>query len=521
MDLDDEQEEQEVTFLLRLRPTPSPPASRRRKSSIDSSLPVAGSGWDVVVERQGNTPPPHRRASLESRPSSGTSWDLASQPPVALSATPQRRSNADSRPNSGALWDLASQPPVVPSAPPQRRSSVESRPNSCASWDLASQPPVFPSAPPQRRSNTDSRPNSGASWARTSQSPVVSSAPPQRRAGVESRPNSGTLWDTTQPSVVPSAPPQRCASVDCRSTSGTAWDITSSTSSAPNAPPSSEVRVPWVCPMPQHAWAVPYGPQFPNVNWTQPFPIASQLGSDYRHWDPSALMPQTLPFQEDYRHHFEAPDMFFHPLSVENTNCQQPDTLTRHPQPYIPTHVQQDHSDVSEHLPRRGNEGPETSCGVESWSSLLSQRSLASLRAISSSHGNLLTINNHNVSSDKGFVPVRNITQSGIPKERVADESVSVNCNFVNSFRRHSVPSAPIARALSWDQLQRCGVPEEPSHDTRECPVDADPRALPPRPPKPAPFYRGGRQRPRITQQTTAPVRTHLNVALLIARSCR
>ncbi|XP_021923710.1 liprin-beta-1 isoform X16 [Zootermopsis nevadensis] len=86
MNSDDEEDEEEVRFLLRLRPTPSPPVSRRRKSSVGSSRPVSGSGWGVVIERQGGTPQPQRRTSWGSRPPSGTSWDTTSQPSVAPSA---------------------------------------------------------------------------------------------------------------------------------------------------------------------------------------------------------------------------------------------------------------------------------------------------------------------------------------------------------------------------------------------------------------------------------------------------
>jgi len=83
-----DEEEEEVTFLLRLRPTPSPPASRRRKSSIGSSRPVSGSGWDVVVERRGSTPPPPNKTGAESRLVSGTAWGITSQSSASPSAPP-------------------------------------------------------------------------------------------------------------------------------------------------------------------------------------------------------------------------------------------------------------------------------------------------------------------------------------------------------------------------------------------------------------------------------------------------
>ncbi|XP_033606383.1 liprin-beta-1 isoform X8 [Cryptotermes secundus] len=428
MDLDDEEEE-EVTFLLRLRPTPSPPASRRRKSSIGSTRPMSGSGWDVVVERQGNTPPPHRRASVESRPTSGSSWDVTSQSPVVPGAQPQRRTSVDSRPTSGTSWDLMSQPPVVPSAPPQCKTNVK-----------------------------------------------------------------------------------------CRPTSGTAWDTTSNTSASQSSPPSAEVPCPWVCPIPQHAWTAPYGPLFSNVSWTQPFPAPSQRGLNYRHFGPSTVVPQTFSLQEDYKHHFEAPDMFFHPLSVDNSICQHPDNLPLHPQPHNPTHTYQHHSNVSKDLPQRltsaemgigptGNLAHKISCDVESANSCETERNLASFKSVSLSHGSLPAISNQNMPSDnlstlnEGFVAVKNRIRSGTLKEPSINQKVSVNCqnsNFANSFRRYSVPSATFARASNMDQVQRCEVAEESRQDTSNCPP-----ALPPRPPKPARFHRGDRQRSQQIQEAT------------------
>jgi hypothetical protein len=84
------------------------------------------------------------------------------------------------------------------------------------------------------------------------------------------------------------------------------------------------------------------------------------------------------------------------------------------------------------------------------------------------------------------------------------------NNNFVDSFRRYSLPCVSSARALSMGQLQRCGVPEEPSQDTSDCPVETEPPALPPRPPKPARFHKGDRQRSQRIEEATTLVRRHI-----------
>jgi hypothetical protein len=236
-----------------------------------------------------------------------------------------------------------------------------------------------------------------------------------------------------------------------------------------------------------------------------------------------------LSLQEEYRHHFEAPDMFFHPLSVDNSIFQHPDNIPLHPQPHNPTPIYQHHSDVSKELPQRlisaemgidptGNLAHKTSCGVEKGNSCETQRNLACLKSISLSHGNLPAISNQNMSSDnlstrnEGFVAVKNRIRSGTPKEPGLNQKVSVNCqnsNFANNFRRYSVPSVTFARALSMDQLQRCEVPEESRQDTSDCPVETKPPALPPRPPKPARFHRGDRQRSQQRQEATTLVRRH------------
>jgi hypothetical protein len=266
------------------------------------------------------------------------------------------------------------------------------------------------------------------------------------------------------------------------------------------------------------------------VNWTQPFPAPSQRGLDYRHLDPTTVVPQALSLQEDYRHHFEAPDMFFHPLSFDNSIFQHPDNIPLHPQPHNPTHIYQHHLDISKDRPQRltsaemgtdptGNLARKTSCGVENGNSCETPRNLSSLKSISFSHGNLPAISNQNMSSDRlstlneGFGAHKNRIRSGTPKEPSMNQKVSVNCqngNFAKSFRRYSVPSASFSRALSMDQLQRCEVPEESREDTCDCPVETKPPALPPRPPKPASFHRGDRQRSQHMQEATALVRRYI-----------
>jgi hypothetical protein len=135
---------------------------------------------------------------------------------------------------------------------------------------------------------------------------------------------------------------------------------------------------------------------------------------------------------------------------------------------------------------------------------------------MSMSHGNLLAIKNQNIPGDRSSTPnedfgaVKNRIRSVTPKEPNASGKVSANSNFVNSFRRYSVPSVTLAHALSLDQLQRRGVPEESRQDTSDCPAEAKPPALPPRPPKPARFHRADRQRPRHTQEATTLVRRHI-----------
>jgi hypothetical protein len=166
-----------------------------------------------------------------------------------------------------------------------------------------------------------------------------------------------------------------------------------------------------------------------------------------------------------------------------------------------------------------GNLPHKTSYGVENGNSCESHRNLASSKSFSLSHGNLPAISNQNISSDhssnvnEGFVAVKNRIRCGTPKEHSKNQKVSLNCennNFLKSFRRYSVPSVTFARALSMEQLQRCGVPEESSRDTSDCPLETKPPALPPRPPKPARFHRSDRHRSQQIQEATALVRRHI-----------
>lgn len=70
------EEEDEVTFLLRLKPTPTPPIRRKfQQSTHQHSI----KGWDVVVEKRDFPPPPFvppappmRRYSLDAKRGSNT-----------------------------------------------------------------------------------------------------------------------------------------------------------------------------------------------------------------------------------------------------------------------------------------------------------------------------------------------------------------------------------------------------------------------------------------------------------------
>jgi hypothetical protein len=276
-----------------------------------------------------------------------------------------------------------------------------------------------------------------------------------------------------------------------------------------------------VCPTPQYAWSTPHGPLFPNVNWSQPFAAPSQLGLDYRHLGLSASIPQALTLQDDYKHHFETPSMFFQPLSVDTTSFQLPNNLPIHPQPQNRTYEYHRHSDASKDLPQRQT-SPEL--GIDGTRSLLhkksysvdnenpreSQRNLASLKSVSWSHGNLFAANNQNMSSsdysspiEQEFIAVNKGIRSSTPKEPDRNGQVSAdseNNRFVNSFRRYSLPPDTFARALSMDQLQPCGVSEEP--ESLKCAVEGKPPALPPRPPKPARFCKDERLRSQQMQET-------------------
>ncbi|KAG5888267.1 hypothetical protein JTB14_025187 [Gonioctena quinquepunctata] len=98
-------DEDEVTFLLRLKPTPTPPVRRKNARSTPQSAPK---GWDVVIERKDLPSPPL-------------------SPPVSSRI---RRFSLDSKRNGNSLPSRqfesireSSTPPLppkyLPSAPPQ------------------------------------------------------------------------------------------------------------------------------------------------------------------------------------------------------------------------------------------------------------------------------------------------------------------------------------------------------------------------------------------------------------------
>ena len=367
-----DEEEEEVTFLLRLRPTPSPPAPRRRKSSIGNSRPVSSSGWDVLVERQGSTPPPHNKTGVESRPISGTAWGITSQP---------------------------------------------------------------------------------------------------------------------------------------------------------SAPPPAEVLRPWVCPTPHRAWAAPYGPPFPNVSWTRAFAASSQHGVDYRNSDSTGI-PQTMPVEDDYKRHFETPNMFFHSLSMDKTNFYLPNNLPVHPHPQNPTHVYKNHSGESEDCCQRrtspdpkGNVLHKKSYSVDNGSVCEIDGIRDTPRSVSVSHGNLCSSSDHSFPPREGFVAVNSEFRSGTPKETNRNEQLSANSqenDFLNSFRRYSLPPGTFARALSMDQIHRCGVSETLNLESSDRRVASIAPALPPRPPKPARFGRDQRRRSQQLQETMPWVRIKIDLSLFV-----
>lgn len=65
-DYTDSEDEEEVTFLLRLRPTPSPPSRRRRHSIECRPTPQTKENWDVVVQRKDVPSPVLNRRKIPS-----------------------------------------------------------------------------------------------------------------------------------------------------------------------------------------------------------------------------------------------------------------------------------------------------------------------------------------------------------------------------------------------------------------------------------------------------------------------
>ena len=365
MNSDEEEEEEEVTFLLRLRPTPSPPASRRRKSSIGSTRPVSGSGWDVVIERQGTTPPP----------------------PCPLPHHPQRRTSVGGKPT----------------------------------------------------------------------------------------------WDMSSP--------------------------------LPSAPPPAEVLNPWVYQAPQHPWGTPYVSLVPNLSW-------AQHGMDYQ-----IDATKAVPYQEEYSHHFESPNMYFHPLSVERTSYPLPSNYPLHPKPQIPNNLR--HTNTTNDRirnpispePRNGRHRPPP---IHKKSNSFDNEyfepktNLKSVKSISLSHGNLPRA----VNKEKAeFIPP--VKQSLLVNNGIKTDKTNGNRNseinnvcvdgnmFLNTFRRYSLNSETVAR-VSMEQFQKSQDPDSTQghQDNR---TETKPPALPPRPPKPARFSRDSQH-----LDTTKWVRMHFSKEVFI-----
>ena len=340
-------------------------------------------------------------------------------------------------------------------------------------------------------------------------------APRRQKSSIgNSRPVSGSGWDVVVERQESTPPPNHKTGVQSRPTSGTAWGATSQSLVAPSAPPSSEVLRPWVCPTPHHAWAAPYGPPFPNVTWT-----SSQHGLDYRYSD-SAIIPQTVSVEEDYRRHFQTPDMFFHSLSVDKTNFYLPNNLPLHPYPQNPTHA---YKHQSEDLYQRrtlpdpkGDSTHKKSYSVDNGSICDTSSTRDPVRSVSMSHGNL-SVTNQNVSSSdqsvpprEGFGSVSSDIRSDTPKEPNKNALVSSGCqknDCFNSSHSYFSPRGTFARALSMDQIHRCGASETLNQESSDGKGDRIPPALPPRPPKPARFRRDEHRRSQPLQGTMSWVR--------------
>ncbi|KAH1026795.1 hypothetical protein HUJ05_000413 [Dendroctonus ponderosae] len=67
---EDEGEEEEVTFLLRLKPAPTPPTRRRKPPICQTTTPK---GWDVVIERPPCSSMKESRFSLDAQ--DGRGWN--------------------------------------------------------------------------------------------------------------------------------------------------------------------------------------------------------------------------------------------------------------------------------------------------------------------------------------------------------------------------------------------------------------------------------------------------------------
>jgi len=325
-----------------------------------------------------------------------------------------------------------------------------------------------------------------------------------------SRPVSASGWDVVVERRGSTPPPPNKTGTESRPLSGTAWGITSQPSVPPSAPPPSEVLRPWVCPTPHRAWAAPYGQPFPNVSWNQAFAASSQYGMDCRHTD-SIITPLTVSAEHDYRRRLATPDMFFHSLSVDKTNFHLPNNLPLHPHPQNPTHTYKNHAIESEDCSQRRNSPDpkgtilrKTSFSVDNGSICESDGCRDTPRFVSLSQGNVSVTNQKSYSNDhsvlprEGFAAVNNEIRSGTPQKPNRNEKVSSNSqknDFLNNFRRYSLPPGTFTRVLSMDHIHRCSVSETLDQESSNGKVDTTAPGLPPRPPKPARLRRDEHRR--------------------------
>lgn len=104
--MDTEDGDEEVTFLLRLKPAPTPPVRRRRPLEDRQTVPK---GWDVVIERE--PPPVPPRVQPSAPPPELMTWHP--KPPFYYPPYQDYRNlYAESR-NSGG-GDLISPPHAMP-----------------------------------------------------------------------------------------------------------------------------------------------------------------------------------------------------------------------------------------------------------------------------------------------------------------------------------------------------------------------------------------------------------------------